>query len=105
MIFKIKIMSEGDRVLNCWDDKIAISRKNGEVDIFQIAIGENDLPTLSEDIWRITHGNNTIEITNKDTKSKSQKNKTSVPSNNSQPSSSPGEDDDFVIMIRPKKGR
>lgn len=58
MIFKIKIMCDGDRVLNCWDDKIAICRVNGDVDIFQVKIGGDNLPTLSEDIWRadcLTH--------------------------------------------------
>lgn len=119
MIFKIKIMSEGDQVLNCWDDKIAIRRANGEVDIYQLAIGENSLPTLSEDVWRITYGNNTIEITDKDSTSKSKgssKSKSKGKSGKSTESNvssdkngtlSPHDDEDdadFVMSIRPKKG-
>jgi hypothetical protein len=116
MIFKIKIMSEGDQVLNCWDDKIAIRRTNGEVDIFQISIEENHLPTLSEDVWRVTYGNNTIEIIDKDNKSngKSKSRKKSVKSTKNNASSDVNEtsstlkneddDADFVMSIRPKKG-
>jgi len=112
-------MSDGDQVLNCWDDKVAIRRANGEVDIYQIAIGENSLPTLSGDIWRITNGNGTIEITDKDSTSKSKggsksksRGKSSKSTENSVSSDKNGglspcddEDDaDFVMSIRPKKG-
>lgn len=119
MIFKLKIMSDGDQVLNCWDDKIAIRRANGEVDIYQIAVGENNLPTLSDDIWRITYGNNIIEITDKDSTSKSKgsskskgrtkssKSTESSVSSNKNGNLSPHDDEDdadFVMSIRPKKG-
>jgi hypothetical protein len=117
MLFKLKIMSEGDQVLNCWDDKIAIRRANGEVDIFQILIEENDLPRLSDDIWRITYGNNTIEITDKDktdkgkgkSKARTRKNTkdTALSSENGTAALNESEDDeeDFVISIRhPKQG-
>lgn len=115
-------MSEGDQVLNCWDNKIAVKRKNGDVDIFQIAIKENNLPTLSPDQWRITYGNNTIDIIDKDDNSKSngkgkrqQKNnessKSSVPPDTNGTALSPdnevidNEDDDadFEMSIRPNK--
>ena len=116
MIFKIKIMSEGDQVLNCWDDKIAIRRTNGEVDIFQISIGENNLPTLSDNVWRVTYGNNTIEIIDKDNKNngKSKGRKKNVKSTKdnvasdinetSSPLKNEDDDADFVMSIRPKKG-
>jgi hypothetical protein len=101
-------MCDGDRVLNCWDDKVAICRVNGEVDIFQIQIGENNLPTLSEDIWRVTYGNNTIEIVERNTKKKVKNTKTkgskNTTSNKASLPDDNNEDDDFGISIRPKKG-
>lgn len=117
MIFKIKIMSEGDQVLNCWDNKVAIRRVNGEVEIFQILIEANSLPTLSNDVWLITYGDNTIDITDKDSTNKSNsknksrgKNSKGTKSNTSSTkngTSLPSEDEDdadFEMSIRPKKG-
>ena len=112
---KIKIMSEGDQVLNCWDDKIAIRRANGEVDIFQISIGDNNVPILSEEVWRITYGkgNTTIEITSDDiqTKDNHQRQKESgterrSPSKDYQTSLSEENEEDsefFEMTVRPKK--
>lgn len=62
MIYSIKILKEGDKVLNVWDNKIAVLRANGEVDIYGIVLKEGCLPSLSGDIWRVTYGNETIEI-------------------------------------------
>lgn len=103
MLFKLKIMGEGDQILNCWDDKIAIRRVNGEVDIVQLKI-ENNLPSLSNDIWRVTYGNNTIEIIDKDSKAQNPSNIKKTAESNETSSLLDSEDDaDFVMSIRPKK--
>lgn len=94
MIYSIKVLKEGDKVLNVWDDKIAILRANGEVDIYGITFEEGCLPKLSEDIWRVTHGNGTLEITNGGTKS-----------NDSDIEGDEDDDDDFVISIKSPKNR
>ncbi|MEO0539714.1 MAG: hypothetical protein AAFZ80_02490 [Cyanobacteria bacterium P01_A01_bin.105] len=107
MIVKIGILSEGDQVLNCWDDKVAIRRVNGDVDIFQITL-ENNIPAISQDIWRITCGNNTVKfeaseqasaVTTADPKA------TSTDRGYRQISPVESCDDaDFEITIRPKRG-
>ncbi len=91
MLYSIKILKEGDKVLNVWDDKIAILRSTGEVDIYSLIFEKGQLPRLSEDILKITYGNETIEISNRGA---------------SAPKAMDGddEDDDFVISIKsPKK--
>jgi hypothetical protein len=96
-------MGEGDQILNCWDDKIAIRRVNGEVDIVQLKI-EDNLPSLSNDIWRVTYGNNTIEIIDKDSKAQNPSNIKKIAESNETSSLLDSEDDaDFVMSIRPKK--
>lgn len=91
MIYSIKILKEGDKILNVWNDKIAILRSTGEVEIYSLIFEKGQLPRLSEDILKITYGNETIEISNRGT---------------SAPRAMDGddEDDDFVISIKsPKK--
>lgn len=89
VIYSIKILKKGDKVLNVWDNKIAILRANGEVDIYGIVLAEGSLPTLSKDIWRVTYGNETIEITNS-------KHESEVDDD---------ADDDFEISIKSPKNR
>lgn len=91
MLYSIKILKKGDKVLNVWDDKIAILRSTGEVDIYSLVFEKGQFPRLSEDILKITYGNETIEVSNRGA---------------SAPKAMDGddEDDDFVISIKsPKK--
>ncbi len=91
MLYSVKILKEGDKVLNVWDGKIAILRSNGEVDIYGLIFEKGQLPRLSEDVFKITYGNETIEISNRGV---STPNSTDIDD----------EDDDFVISIKsPKK--
>lgn len=90
MLYSIKILKEGDRVLNVWNDKIAILRLNGEVDIYGLIFENGSLPRISEDVWKITYGNETIDITNR--------------GNTSPQTTDDDDDDDFEISIKsPKK--
>lgn len=89
MLYSIKILKEGDKVLNVWDNKVAVLRVNGEVDIYNLIIENGKLPTLSKDIYKITYGNETIDI--------SQRGECLT-------STTDEDDDDFVISIKsPKK--
>lgn len=64
MLYELKILKKGDKVLNLWDGKIAISRANGDVDVYELIFEKGQLPRLSEDVWRVTYGENEIiEIT------------------------------------------
>ena len=90
MIYSVKILNEGDKVLNVWEDKIAILRVSGEVDIYKIILEDECLPRFSEDIWRITYGNGLIEISGDAAKK----------NNNIEE-----DDDDFVISIKSPKGK
>lgn len=94
MIYDIKVLREGDKVLNFWDDKIAISRANGEVDIYGVVLEKGCLPRLSEDVWRISYGNETIDISG------------GGPQNTVKNKDEDDEDDDdFEITIKSPKGR
>lgn len=90
MIYNIKVLEDGDKVLNVWDDKIAVLRINGEVDIYGLVFEEGCLPRLSEDIWRIGYGNKTIDISGGGPKN-------SIENDD--------EDDDFEITIKSPKAR
>ncbi len=89
VIYSIKVLKEGDKVLNVWDNKIAILRSNGEVDIYGIILEEGRLPRLSEDVWRVTYGNETIDITGGKTLDNAEDD----------------DDDDFEISIKSPKNR
>lgn len=90
MIYNIRVLKDGDKVLNVWDDKIAILRVNGEVDIYGIVFEKGCLPRLSEDVWRIGYGNETIDISGGGPQK-------SIESDD--------EDDDFEITIKSPKNR
>lgn len=92
MVYEIKVLNEGDKVVNVWDDKIAILRVSGEVDIYRIVFEEGCLPRLSEDVWRITYGNETIDI-------HGGKPKQTLESDDDD------DDDDFEISIKSHKSR
>ena len=60
MQFKFGILKKGDTVLNVWENHIAVSRKSGDVEIFQFDIDKDGLPRLSGNTVLITQGNRTI---------------------------------------------
>ncbi|MBG9716497.1 hypothetical protein [Bacillus cereus] len=66
----LKILNKGDEVLNTWDNKISVKRKNGEVEIFTIIQDENSLPRISPDSMLITYGKREITVRESDTKGK-----------------------------------
>ncbi|MBV5273192.1 MAG: hypothetical protein JZU52_05970 [Lamprocystis purpurea] len=92
MIYSIKVLRDGDQVLNVWGDKVAILRSNGEVDIYSLILEKDCLPRLSGDIWRITYGNEKIEITNGGVTSEDA-------------AKDDDDDDDFVISIKSPKNK
>lgn len=89
MLYSIKILKKGDKVLNVWDDKIAILRSTGEVYIYSLIFEKGHLPRLSEDILKITYGNETIEIANRGASSSE--------------AADEDDDDDFVIAVKSPK--
>jgi len=61
--YLVKIMKRGDRVISVLDDRVAVQRKNGEVDIYRFITGDDGLPRLDlENVITITYGPGTIEI-------------------------------------------
>jgi hypothetical protein len=80
---ELKILNKGDKVLNTWENKISIKRKNGEVEIFTINLDENNLPRISPDTLLITFGKNQVSIKNTANRNNNRNDK--------------NEDDDFEI--------
>lgn len=62
MQIKFEILNKGDTVLNVWENKIAIKKKSGEVEIFQFHYDENGYPRLEKDTVLITFGDGVIKI-------------------------------------------
>ncbi len=60
MQFKFGILKKGDTVLNVWENHIAVSRKSGDVEIFQFDLDKDGLPRLSGNTVLITQGNRSI---------------------------------------------
>lgn len=60
MQIKIELMKKGDSVLNVWDQHIAITRKNGDVEIFKYYLDDDNLPRLYDHSILITQGNGAI---------------------------------------------
>lgn len=90
MLYSIKLLKKDDKVLNVWDGKIAILRSTGEVDIYSLIFEKGQLPKLSEDVLKITYGNETIEMSNRG-------------GSPLQESGVDDEDDDFVISVKSPK--
>ena len=66
MAIKIKILKEGERVLNVWQDGIAtrivVQKPNGEACIYAISLDDNNLPRINpERSWIVAFGDNEIE--------------------------------------------
>lgn len=62
MQYKFELLNKGDTVLNVWENKIAIKKKTGEVEIFQYNNDENGYPRLEKDTVLITFGNGAIKV-------------------------------------------
>ena len=62
MQVKLELLTEGDSVLNVWDNKIAVNKTNGEVEIFTFEYDEDNLPRLSKDTVMITYGKGAISM-------------------------------------------
>lgn len=66
MQYKFELLKKGDTVLNVWENKIAIKKKSGEVEIFQFNYDENNYPRLETDTVLITFGDGAIKIKSED---------------------------------------
>jgi hypothetical protein len=66
MQIKFDLLKKGDEVLNTWDNKISIKRKNGEVEIFMFDLDEDNLPRLSDKTILISYGSGVISIKKED---------------------------------------
>lgn len=66
MQIKFELLSDGDEVLNVWDNKIAIKKPSGEVEIFQYYLDENNYPRLEQMTYLITRGDGTIKVKSDD---------------------------------------
>ena len=62
----IKILRRGDQVINVWGDdtaiRVAVRRKNGEVDLYLLTPDEQGLPRISSQRCRITFGQDEVEV-------------------------------------------
>lgn len=61
MQIRFEILKKGDEVLNVWENKIAIKKKNGDVEILHYDIGEDGLPRMAADSVLITQGNGILK--------------------------------------------
>ncbi len=48
MKLKIEIMEQGDEAIGFYENKIAIKKKTGELEIFTLAYDENQVPRIEE---------------------------------------------------------
>lgn len=60
MQIKFEILKKGDTVLNVWENHIAVKKKSGEVEIFQLFLDEEGLPRLSDNTILVTKGNGSV---------------------------------------------
>ena len=58
---KIKVLHQGDKVLNVTSKFIAIKRENGEVDVIPISVIDMGLVVETENIVTIGYGDNVVE--------------------------------------------
>lgn len=68
MQIKIELLEKEDVVLGFSDNKLAVKKKTGEVEIFILTIDENNLPRISEKSILITFGDGStkkVSVTNK----------------------------------------
>lgn len=48
MKIKIEILDKGDEAIGFFENKIAIKKKNGELEIFTLTYDENQVPRIEE---------------------------------------------------------
>ena len=60
MQVRFEILKNGDSVLNTWENKISIKRKNGDVEILSYELGEDGIPRISNNTIVITKGDGII---------------------------------------------
>ena len=60
---KIEILKKGDTVLNVWENRIAVRKKSGEVEIFIVEVGEDGLPRIAPNTFLVTYGNESVPLT------------------------------------------
>lgn len=58
---KIKVLHQGDKVLNVTSEFIAIRRVNGEVDVLPISVTDMGLRVETGNIVTIGYGDNVVE--------------------------------------------
>ena len=63
---KINILKKGDEVLSVTENQIVVKRKNGEVDVIPLLREEIGIRIDTENIVTIGYGNNTVEMTDKE---------------------------------------
>lgn len=70
MQIRIEILEKGDEVLSFSDNKLAVKKKSGEVEIFILSMDKDNLPRIDHQSILITYGNpksKKIAVTNKKT--------------------------------------
>ena len=60
MQVRFEILKKDDTVLNVWDNKIAIKKNNGDVEILSYEWSENTIPRISSNSILITRGNGIV---------------------------------------------
>ena len=66
MQVRFELLKKDDTVLNVWDNKIAIKRKNGDVEILSYELGEDGLPRISNNSILITKGDGVVRAKSED---------------------------------------
>ena len=67
MQIKFEILKEGDTVLNVWENRIAVKKENGDVEIYSFYLDEEGFPRLSEHTILVTHGDGSVSVKGEDT--------------------------------------
>lgn len=95
MLYSFKLLKKGDKVLNVWENRVAILRKNGEVDIFTLIFEKGSFARIDSEVINIAYGNESIEITDRKSKSSSA----------GADGENDDDDDDFVVSIKSPKSK
>ena len=66
MQYKFELLKKGETVLNVWENKIAVKKTSGEVELFQYNFDENGYPRLEKDTVLITFGTGVIRVKDDD---------------------------------------
>lgn len=66
MQVRFEILKKDDTVLNVWDNKIAIRKKNGDVEILSYELGEDGFPKISSNSILITRGDGIVRAKSED---------------------------------------